>query len=141
METPRGGWHPAVRLLLGLLLSVVALNAVGGGYYALSGAPGVPVDWLQGSPFSSYVVPGVILLVVVGGSSAAAAVAVFARARRARPLALAAGAILLGWIVVQVAIIGYVSWLQPAMAVAAVLILALARRRPGPPAPVPPATR
>lgn len=130
METSRRGPDRAARFSLGLLLGVVALNAVAGGYYALSGAPGVPVDWLAGSPFDSYAVPGAILLVVVGGSSAAAAVAVLARARLARPLALAAGALLLGWIVVQVAIIGYVSWLQPAMAAAAVLTLALARRLP-----------
>ena len=121
-----------VRGLLGALLAVVALNAFAGGYYALSGAPGVPVEWLAGSPFASYAVPGAILFVVVGGSSAAAAVAVIAGARRARTFAFTAGAVLLGWIAVQVAIIGYVSWLQPAMAAAAVMILALARSLPEP---------
>jgi hypothetical protein len=40
--------------------------------------------------------------------------------------ALAAGAIVLGWLVVQVAIIGYVSWMQPVTAFGACLIMILA---------------
>jgi hypothetical protein len=37
--------------------------------------------------------------------------------------ALSAGAIVLAWVIVQVAIIGYVSWLQPATTVAGVLVV------------------
>jgi hypothetical protein len=62
----------------------------------------------------------------VGGSFLAAAIAVFARWRIARLLAFGAGAIVLGWIAVQVAIIGYVSWMQPTTAIAGLLVLALA---------------
>ena len=36
-------------------------NAVGGGIYGLSGAPGVPVEWLEHTPFPSYVIPSLIL--------------------------------------------------------------------------------
>lgn len=64
-----------------------------------------------------------------------AAVAVFARWRRARLLAMGAGAIVLGWLAVQVAIIGYVSWIQPTTAIVAVVILALASQLPDPGAP------
>src|SRR5690242_15281521 len=46
-----------VRYLLGALLAFGALNAFGGGYYGLSGADGIPTEWLQGSPFSDYLVP------------------------------------------------------------------------------------
>lgn len=45
--------------------------------------------------------------------------------------ALLSGLLLLGWILVQVSIIGYVSWLQPAMIVAAIVILALVWHLPG----------
>ena len=45
---------------------------------------------------------------------------------RARRVSLAAGAILLGWIGTQVALIGYVSWLQPAVALAALANVTLA---------------
>ena len=116
----------AVRYSLGSLLAFGALNAIGGGYYGLSGAAGVPTEWLEGSPFSDYFIPSLILLVVVGGSFVIAAIVVFAGLRIARVAALAAGLVVLGWLVAQVAIIGYVSWMQPTTAVAGVLVLLLA---------------
>jgi hypothetical protein len=114
------------RIVLAVLLAIVALNAFGGGVYGLLGAEGVPPSWLEGSPFRTYVVPSLVLLVVVGGSAALAAVLVLRGAPMSLTAAVAAGAILLVWIVVQVAIIGWVSWLQPTMALAAVAILGLA---------------
>jgi hypothetical protein len=117
------------RRLLGAVLAFLALNAVAGGFYGLSGAPGVPLEWLQGSPFSSYIIPSWILLMVVGGSLAIAAFAVLSDLRHGRLLSLAAGTILLFWIGAQVAIIGYVSWMQPATACAGLAILWLASTR------------
>ena len=119
-----------VRYLLGGLLTFGALNAFGGGYYGLSGAEGVPVELLEGSPFESYFVPSLILFVVVGGSFLFAAIVVFAGSPIARISALGAGAIVLVWIVVQVGIIGHVSWLQPVTAIAGLLVLLLAWRLP-----------
>jgi len=49
-----------LRYALAGLLAFGALNAFAGGYYGLSGAPGVPVEWLEGSPFSDYTVPSLI---------------------------------------------------------------------------------
>jgi hypothetical protein len=46
----------------------------------------------------------------------------------ARAAAFIAGAIVFIWVVVQVAIIGYVSWLEPATLTAALLVFALAWR-------------
>jgi hypothetical protein len=73
-------------------------------------------------------VPSLILFGVVGGSLLAAAIAVFARARVARLGAYAAAAVVLGWIAVQLAIIGYVSWMQPVTLAAGVMIALLASR-------------
>jgi hypothetical protein len=119
------------RYLLGGLLAFGALNAFGGGYYGLSGAEGVPVELLEGSPFRSYFVPSLILFVVVGGSFLLAAIAVFTGSPMARLSALGAGVIVLIWIVVQVSIIGYVSWLQPVTAIGGLLVLLLACLLPG----------
>ncbi len=121
-----------VERVLGLFLALVGLSAVGGGVYGLMGAAGVPTRWLRGSPFPDYTLPSVVLLAVVGGALVAAAAAVFARHPRAGQLALGASAILLAWIGVQVAIIGYVSWLQPVTALSALLLAALAARLPRP---------
>lgn len=112
-----------IRYLLGGLLAFGALNAVAGGYYGLSGAEGVPLEWLEGGPFKSYYIPSLILLVVVGGSFLFAAIAVLANFRIARLSALGAGAVVLLWIAVQVSIIGYVSWMQPATTIGGLLIL------------------
>jgi hypothetical protein len=114
-----------IRYLLGGLLAFGAVNAVAGGYYGLSGAQGVPLEWLKGSPFRDYYVPSLILLVVVGGSFSFAAITVLVGSRLARVSALGAGAILLVWIVVQVSIIGYVSWMQPVTAVGGLFVLLL----------------
>lgn len=71
--------HPmAIRYSLGGLLALGALNALGGGYYGLTGAVGVPTQWLEGSAFEDYFVPSLILLIAVGGSFMVAAIAVFA---------------------------------------------------------------
>jgi hypothetical protein len=132
--TPRGKTPSSktVRIALGALLAFGALNAFGGGYYGMSGARGIPTEWLRGSPFTTYLVPSFILFFVVGGSLLAASIIVLSRRRLAFAAALAAGLVLLGWLAVQVTIIGYVSWMQPATLAAAVLILLLApavRRR------------
>lgn len=115
------------RFLVGGALVVLALNAVGGGMYGLSGAEGVPRHWLEGSPFSSYFVPSLFLLLGVGGATSIAALAVLNRWRRAGLVATGAGLLTLAWIVVQVSIIGYVSWLQPATAIAASMVIGLSR--------------
>ena len=82
-----------IRYLLGALLAFGAINAFAGGYYGLSGAAGVPLEWLAGSAFTNYFIPSLILFVVVGGAFSFAAVAVFARFRLARVAALAAGTV------------------------------------------------
>src|SRR5580765_1287791 len=90
-DTMRGETRPmAIRYSLGSLLAFGALNAIGGGSYGLSGAAGVPTEWLEGSPFSDYFIPSLILLVVVGGSFVVAAIGVFAGLRIGRVAAFAA---------------------------------------------------
>jgi hypothetical protein len=113
------------RIGLGLLLAFGALNAFGGGFFGMSGAPGVPTQWLEGSPFSDYVVPGAILFTVVGGALALAAFGVLADRPWAVRASIGAAVVLLGWLTVQIAIIGLVSWLQPVTAVAGWLVLVL----------------
>lgn len=131
-QPPSGRGTAAVRYLLGALLTFAALNAFAGGYYGVAGAKGIPSEWLRDSPFPDYFVPSLILMVVVGGGFLAAAVAVFAKWRHDRTLTVAAALIVFGWLAVEVAIIGYVSWMQPATAIAGAVILALAWKLPSP---------
>jgi len=105
---------------------LVMLNAFGGGYYGLSGAPGVDPAWLDGTPFSSYFVPSLFLFTVIGGGMAVATAAWILKSRVAPWLSLAMGVTLMSWIVVQVAMIGYVSWMQPVSFVAGAAVATLA---------------
>jgi hypothetical protein len=124
--------HPdGTRYTLGGLLAFGALNAFAGGYYGMSGAEDVPREWLEGSPFEDYFIPGLVLFVVVGGSLLAAAIFVFVGLHLARLVAIAAGVVVLGWLVVETLIIGYVSWMQPATTIGVLLILLLAWLQPG----------
>lgn len=114
------------RLTLGILLLIIGLNAIGGAWYALSGAPEIPLEWLNNSPFDDYFIPGLFLLLVIGGLSFISAFYVFKKYKYGPRLTLYTSGVLLLWIVVQMSIIGYVSWLQPAMAVLAFIIAILA---------------
>lgn len=116
------------RAVLIVLETVVALNAFGGGIYGMSGAKGIPREWLDGTPFVDYFIPSLILFVVVGGSMAVAAVAGMVADREWTVLLglVAAVIILQGWIVVQVATTGYTSFLQPLLFAVGLAILALA---------------
>jgi hypothetical protein len=76
----------------------VALTAVGGGITLAAGVDKFPADWLIGTPFSSYLIPGLILAVVVGGSAAVAAVATLRRSDAGALTSMLAGAIMLGWL-------------------------------------------
>jgi hypothetical protein len=119
-----------LHVAVGCLLSIVALNAIGGGFYGLAGAAGVPQQWLEGSPFSDYFVPSLVLLIVVGGTHLVAGIASFSASVKARSLALFAAGVLLAWITTQVYVIGHVSFLQPLMAVTALAVIGLAHFLP-----------
>jgi hypothetical protein len=119
-----------IRHTLGVLLAFAALTAFGGGYYAISGANGVPTSWLEGSPFRDYFIPGLVLFVLVGGSFLFASISVFARFHFARVAVFCAVIIVFLWLTVKVSIIGYVSWMQPTTAAAGIIILVLTRLLP-----------
>ncbi len=77
----------------------VALTAIGGGITLALGVDKFPAGWLIGTPFSSYLIPGLILAVVVGGSAALATVATLRRSDLGALTSMLAGAILLGWLI------------------------------------------
>jgi hypothetical protein len=144
MATPahRVSFTAPARTTRGLLILVelvIALNAYGGAWWGLAGAENVPHEWLEGTPFDSYVIPSLILLIAVGGGMTAAAAALLLRYRRAAEVSIAAGVVLIGWITAQVLLIGPnggLSWLQPTMFAAGLLVAALGfrLRRAGTPA-------
>ena len=98
-----------VALLAALL--VQGLSGVAGGLGLVrdpSGASlGIPVDWLKGSPFPDYLVPGVILLVALGVGPLMVVGAAWRQLRWAWHATVLVGVALLVWIGVEVVVIGY----------------------------------
>jgi hypothetical protein len=119
------GW---VLVVLELLIGALA---VGGGVYAVSGAPGWSREWLENTPFRSYLVPGVLLLVLVGGSMFAAAWLLLSSCAAAQMASLLAGVILLGCVAAQFILIGYRHWVQFIFLGLGVAVVVLALLVPG----------
>ena len=95
-------------LMLEVLLSIGAL----GGGLVLMIAPRdeimpLPLSALAGSPFDTYLVPGLILFGVLGLGPLVAARLVWLRHPLAPAAAFVVGAALITWVGVEVAIIGY----------------------------------
>jgi hypothetical protein len=76
-----------------------AVSAVAGGVMVISAWPyAFPMAWLQGTPFDSYVIPGLLLGVIVGGSAALSTVATLRKAASGPVLSAFAGIVMMGWI-------------------------------------------
>jgi hypothetical protein len=92
----------------------------------MAGAASVPAEWLEGTPFRSYFIPALFLFVVIGGMCSMGSIALFMGSNYSRAVSLVCSGLLLSWIITQVVIIGYVSWMQPAIFISAVVIAGIA---------------
>ena len=104
-------------IILGCLQISIAIGAIPAGIGYLmdtSGAKlGVTPELLKNSPLDSFLLPGLFLLLVNGLATAAGGVLSFLRHRYAGLTALILGNILILWIIIQVAWIGMISFMQP----------------------------
>jgi hypothetical protein len=116
------------RFALVALEVLVAVGACGGGIALAANAVDTS-SYLAQLPFSSTSFAGVALAVLVAVPAAVAALGALL-GRESRVAHLTAGAVLMGWIVVEVLYIGLISWLQPAMFAVGAAIVALAWLRP-----------
>jgi hypothetical protein len=105
----------------------LGLTAALGGLGILLDWWGLTEDMLAGSPFDSYLVPGLALLLVVGGSGVAATLAVLRYHPLAAPASAIAGLAIIGFEVVQAAVIG-LHPLQVFYGMVGLLIITLAAR-------------
>jgi hypothetical protein len=128
---PRGGHRQWPTIAVELL---VAAAAVYGGVGLIGDTIGMVPEWLDGTPFTSWVLPGVLLLVVVAVPMAGAAVLELRRSPRASAASVVAGAAQLGWIGAQLAVMQRYFFLQPVLLGLGLLVMVLAlwaaRHRP-----------
>lgn len=108
------------RALLLFLHAFVAVTAVFGAIWVV---PTMPLDWIKAGPFDDWTVPA-LALGFVGALAAAAFVAVLLRARAGAPASMLAGAAMIAFELVEIAVVGWTlgdpelngnvqAWLQP----------------------------
>jgi len=96
-----------------ILAAFNTLSAVAGGVGMLAtNGLGMPESSLDGSPFSSFLVPALVLIVIVGGTQAIAAGLLIARRESALLWSAVAGIGMLIWIFIETIVIRGGSWLQ-----------------------------
>jgi hypothetical protein len=104
-------------IALGVLQTFIGIGGVPAGLIFIldpSGSGmGFSPELLEGTPFSNYLLPGIFLFAVNGVATLVGGVLSFFRHRYAGEVAVALGVLLIAWIVIQVAMIGLVHWLQP----------------------------
>ncbi len=69
--------HKAMRITIFVLVVFGALTTLAGGIGLLTGAIATPLEWLEGSSFVNYIIPGLALAIIVGGSMLLAAATIF----------------------------------------------------------------
>jgi len=91
-----GTWRRMARwALIGVEL-LIGAAATSGGIGLMSDSIGMPAEWLDGTPFGSWLLPGILLLAVVALPMIVAAVAELDRASWAYAASLVAGALQAG---------------------------------------------
>jgi hypothetical protein len=114
---------------LGAVELLVAYQAVSGGVGLITDTWQLPTEWLVRTPFQTWVGPGWVLIALVGLPHVLAAVPPLLMPARPRLGILAgylAGASLLVWIGMQVAVLQVFFFLQPVIAVIGVVEAGLA---------------
>jgi hypothetical protein len=124
--------RPFLLYILYLLLAFLALGSLAGGGMLIlipdGSSLGMAANWLDGSPFKSYLIPGLILFTTAGLFPSFALVGlilkpdwkwanllnIYTNRHWAWTYALYSGIIAIIWIIVQ-QVMTYYFWLQPAM--------------------------
>lgn len=102
-----------IQIVLHSVLGVAAIAAGQAFVRDPSGrALGMEADYLDGSPFPDFRFPGLFLAVVIGGTNIVSGLALFRRHPSAPYVSLMTGLLLVVWIAVQTAIIGFRHWSQ-----------------------------
>jgi hypothetical protein len=98
--------HQGVRITLFVLEMFAVLAVVDVGLGLVFRVIRFPLEQLQGTSFSDYTIPGLILAIVVGGSLLAAAVTVFLQRELTVWCSVVAGLLFAGWCIGAIMLLG-----------------------------------
>lgn len=129
--------HAGLRSGLVALAALTAFTAIQGAIFVV---PTLPLDWLHKglvTPFTDYTIPALALGVLCGGAALLALVTVLLRPRLGGLVSLVAGVLMIGFELVEIAVVGFTpvldptqpqSWLQVFYLVVGALLAALGVR-------------
>lgn len=121
--------HKHLHIASVILLIVLGIAALAGGgafiYDPSGGALKMPVSFLEHSPFANYLVPGIILFGIIGIGSTVVAVLTVKKIKYYELYIALKGVILMGWILIQMIMIGNTSILQPILFIYGLVITVL----------------
>ena len=109
---------------------VLGLSAVYGGIGLLTGTIGMSDAWLAGTPFGSWLVPGLALLLIVAVPMLVAAGAELRPTRHPQAVSAVAGLLQVAWIALELLLMQRYDPLQPLVLALAVVLLAVVALRP-----------
>jgi hypothetical protein len=95
-----------IKIVAVLLLLINGVGTLYGGFNLIKDPSGglmqMPLSYLEDSPFSNYLIPGIVLFCVNGVFSFVALIALISNLSVAAMLIMAQGLLLSGWIIVQI---------------------------------------
>lgn len=122
--------HTHMKSFLFLLISFIALTSTLTGILLMSIPDGVilnlPLSLLKDTPFNNYFIPGFLLAIFVGGSHFLAVYYNLIRHPRRYNFAIAAGLVLVIWMIAQISIFKGILWADITMIAIGLMIFLIA---------------
>ncbi len=112
-----------------ILLLLLSVNAIIAGVIFIvdpaGTAMGLTVEYIRHSPFNSYLLPGIVLLLSNGILPLFVTYKIIKADKNQSIFILLQGAVLMGWILIQISMVREVNWLHIAMLTWALLLFFL----------------
>lgn len=117
----------ALKIATAILLSFNGVGAIYGGWSLISypdgSSIGLSLSLLVHTPFSDYIIPGIVLFVMNGLLSLVALGMLISKRKNYWVYVLGEGVILFGWLVIQILLIRTIYWLQLVLGGVALLLI------------------
>ena len=113
---------------LGAFQAFIGITAIAGGFRLVSnpnGTSDIPIEWLNSSPFTNYLIPGLVLLIVIGFGNVLGGIFSFLSKRYAGGLAAMLGTFLILFMTIEVWFVGLRNFLQPLYFILGAIVLVL----------------
>jgi len=113
---------------LGVFQAFIGITAIAGGFRLVSnpnGTSDIPIEWLNSSPFTNYLIPGLVLLIVIGVGNALGGIFSFLSKKYAGGIAAILGTFLILFMAFEVWFVSLRTFLQPLYFILGAIVLVL----------------